>query len=47
MLHVKTCKILGMLKAGLSNATNFLLNNQAGIFAVEDSLWILFTEMEK
>ena len=37
MLHVKTCKNLGMLKAGLGNATNFLPNNQTGIFAVEDS----------
>ena len=37
MPYIKACKILGMSKAGLYNATNFLLNNPAGIFAVEDS----------
>ena len=37
ILYIKSYKILGTLKAGLSNATNFLLNNLTGIFTVEDS----------
>ena len=35
MLYIKTGKILGMLKAGISIVTNFLLNSLVGNFAAE------------